>query len=101
MGEGSVFRPCFVVQFFVSFYFAIILMMKRERELIASLKLSSWCFVTVSVLWLFLTVLWISLQCVIMVLPVHTHLPVGCSTYLVVLLFINGHRRDKTCLRGF
>ena len=27
----------------------------------------------VSVLWLFLTVLWVGMQCVIMVLPDHTH----------------------------
>ena len=31
-------------------------------------------FVTVSVLWLFLTVPWLDLQCVIVVFPDHTHL---------------------------
>ena len=54
--------------------FAIILIGKRE--LVALLCLSSWCFVIVIVLWLFLTVPWVGLQCVIVVFPDHTHLPV-------------------------
>ena len=33
------------------------------------------CIVYVNVLWLFLTVLWVGLQCVIVVFPDHTHLP--------------------------
>ena len=33
----------------------------------------------VSVLWLFLTVLWVGLQCVIVVFPDHTHFLVGCK----------------------
>ena len=32
------------------------------------------CFVTVNDLWLILTVLWVALQCVILVFPDHTHL---------------------------
>ena len=45
-----------------------------KRELVALLFLSSWCLVTVSVLWLFLTVWWVGLQFVIEVFPDHTHL---------------------------
>ena len=60
---------CFVVHCFVSFFsFAIIL--ERKGELVALLLLSYSCFVTVNVLWLFLTVLRVGLRCVI----VHTHL---------------------------
>ena len=52
--------------------FAIIL--KRKRELFALLLLSYGCLVTVNVLWLFLTVSRVDLQCVIVVFPDHTHL---------------------------
>ena len=45
-----------------------------NRELVALLGLSSGCLVTVSVLWLFLTVPWVGMQCVIVVFPDHTHL---------------------------
>ena len=45
----------------------------RKRELVALLLLSFECLVTVNVLWLFLTVPWIGLQCVIEVLTDHTH----------------------------
>ena len=45
-----------------------------KRELIALLCLSPWCLVMVIVLWLFLTVAWVRLQCVIAVFPDHTHL---------------------------
>ena len=55
----------------VLFSFAIILMGKRE--LVALLCLSSWCLVTVSGLRLFLTLLWVGLQCMIVVfLIIHT-----------------------------
>ena len=47
--------------------FAIIL--KRKRKLVALLLLSYRCIVTVNVLWLFLTVPWVGLQCVIVVFP--------------------------------
>ena len=52
--------------------FAIIL--KRKRKLVAFLLLSYRCIVAVDVLWLFLTVPWVDLQCVIVVFPDHTHL---------------------------
>ena len=51
--------------------FAIVLMGKRE--LVALLSLSSWCLVIV--VWLFLAVPWVGLQCIIVVFPDHTHLP--------------------------
>ena len=56
-------------------YFAIIL--KKKRELVASLLLSYGSLVTVYVLCLFLAVPWVCLQCVIVVFPDHTHLLFG------------------------
>ena len=66
--------------------FAFILMWKRK--LVALLKLSSWCLVTVNVLWLFITVPWVGLQCVIVVFPDHSQLrlngsAVACSLSVV------------------
>ena len=52
--------------------FAIIL--KRKKKLVALLLLSYICIVTINVVWLFLTVPWVGLQCVIMFFPDHTHL---------------------------
>ena len=54
----------------------------RKRELAALLWLSSWCLVAVSVLWLFLMVPWVGLQCVIVVFPHHTHLLFPTSSIL-------------------
>ena len=51
--------------------FAVIL--TRKRELVALLLFSFGCLVTVNVLWLFLTAPWVGLQCVIVVIPDHTH----------------------------
>ena len=52
--------------------FAIIL--KRKRELVALLLLSCECLVAVNDLCLFLAVLWVGLQCVVLVFPDNTHL---------------------------
>ena len=52
--------------------FAIILTEKRELDVLRSLYFG--CLVTVNVLWLFITVTWVGLQCVIVVIPGHTHL---------------------------
>ena len=52
--------------------FAIIL--KRKRKLVALLLLSYRCSATINVMWLFLTLSWVGLQCVIVVFPDHTHL---------------------------
>ena len=50
--------------------FAIIL--KRKRKLVALLLLSYRCIVNINVLWLFLMVPWVGLQCMIVVFPNHT-----------------------------
>ena len=42
------------------------------------------CFVTFGVLWLFLTVLWVGLQCVMVVLSDHTHLLYSYSSILLI-----------------
>ena len=52
--------------------FAIIL--ERRRKLVALLVLSYRCIVTLNVMWLFLTVPCVDVQCVIVVFPDHTHL---------------------------
>ena len=48
--------------------------LKRRRKLVALLFLSYTFMVVVYVLWLFLTVPWDDLQCVIVVLPDHIYL---------------------------
>ena len=52
--------------------FAIIL--TRKREIVALLSFSLGRIVVVNVLWLFLKVPWVGLQCVIVVYPDHTDL---------------------------
>ena len=52
--------------------FAVIL--NRKRKLVALLLLSYRCIVTINVLWHFLAVPWVGMQCVIVVIPDHTHL---------------------------
>ena len=59
--------------------FAIIF--TRNRELVALLLLSFGCLVTVNILWPFLTVPWVGLQCVIVVLPDHTQ-------FLTIMSFV-------------
>ena len=49
----------------------------KNREPVALLLLYFGCLVTVYVLWLFLAVPWVGLQCVIVVFPDHTHLLLG------------------------
>ena len=65
--------------------FAFIL--RGKRELVALLSLSSWCLVIV--VWLFIAVPWVGLQCMIGVLPDHTRLRfIAClkvmSVYFIV-----------------
>ena len=48
---------------------SFVLILKRKRKLVALLLLSYRCNVTINVLWLFLTVLWVGLQ-----YPDHTQL---------------------------
>ena len=69
---GSVFVFVWCTLLCVLSSFAIIL--KGKREMIVLLLLSYGCLVTVNVLWLFLTLPWVGLRCVIVVFPDHTHL---------------------------
>ena len=62
--------PCFVVHYLVS-SFAIISLGKKDSWLLYFNCL--YCHLTVSVLCLFLTVLWVGLQCVIVAFPSHTY----------------------------
>ena len=50
------------------------------------LYLSSWCFVTVSVLWFFLTMLWVGLLCVIAVFPDHTQFLTQCTVHYAIVV---------------
>ena len=52
------------------------IILTRKRELVALLLLSFGCLVTVNVLWLFLMVSSVGLQCVIVEFLYHAHLPV-------------------------
>ena len=53
---------------------SLAIILKRKRRLVALLLLSYRYIVTIHVLWLFLTVPWVGLQCVIVVFPAHSHL---------------------------
>ena len=50
------------------------IILKRKRKLVTLLLLSYRCIDTINVLWFFLTVPWVGLQCVIVVISDHTHL---------------------------
>ena len=54
---------------------SFVIILKRKIKLVALLLLSNRCIVTINVLWLFLTVPWVGLMCVIVVFPEHYHLP--------------------------
>ena len=62
--------------------FAIIL----KRKLAALLVLSYRCIVTIKIMWLFLTVPWVGLQCVIVVFPDYTYLRFGIYLHFDVPL---------------
>ena len=51
---------------------SLAIVLKRKRKLVALILLSYRCLVTVNVLWLFPMMLWVGLQCVIVVFPDHT-----------------------------
>ena len=55
-------------------HFSFVIILKMKRKLVALLLLSYRCLVTINVLLLFLTVLWVGLQYAIIVFPDHTHL---------------------------
>ena len=71
MGVCNCSMVCFML-LYVHSSIAIILMGKRERELIAVLNLSSWCLVMLEQL--FLAVPRGCLRFVIVIFPDHTHL---------------------------
>ena len=47
---------------------SFVIILKRKRKLVVLLLLPYRCIVTINILWLFLTVPWVSLQCVIVVI---------------------------------
>ena len=57
----------------LSVHSSFIIILSRKRELMDLLFLSFGCLGTLNVLWLFLMVPWVGLQCVIVVCPNHTH----------------------------
>ena len=69
MGACNCYMFCCTLRYVHS---SIAISLMGKRELVALLKLSSWCFVMVD--WLFLTVPWGCLRFVIVVFPDHTHL---------------------------
>ena len=72
--------------------FAIIL--KRKRKLVAYR-----CIVTITIMLLFLTVLWIGLQCVIVVIPGHTRLFFGLNDlYSFDIWYVVSTSRSLPCL---
>ena len=79
----SVIVLCFVVCYFMSILYSIVIILMWKRDLVALLNLSSWCLVMVERL--FLAVPWGCLRFVIVVFPNHTHLLFG----IVVIKPIN------------
>ena len=69
--------------------FAIIL--KRKRELVSLLLLSYGCLCTVNVMWLFLTVPWVGLQCVIVVFRDYS-LTFLCDAFFLSCVFVYSHK---------
>ena len=53
---------------------------------------------TVSILWLFLAVPWVALQCVIVVFPDHTSFFVSLSTFAKKKVWDQMRPRPKVCL---
>ena len=52
---------------------SIVIILKKKRKLVALQFLSYRYIFTINVLWLFITMPWVDLQCVIVVFPDHTH----------------------------
>ena len=69
-----------------------------ERELVALLRLSSWCLVTD--VWLFLAVPWICLQFVIVVFPDHTHYFHTMNSIRILQKLIVTHRTQQIIRKG-
>ena len=62
---------CFAI---LCIYSSFAIILKRKRKLADYLLLSYRCLVSVNILWLFLTVPWVGLQCFIVVFPNHINL---------------------------
>ena len=62
--------------------FAIIL--KRKRKLVALILLFYRCIVTINVLWLFLAVPWVGIQCLIVIFSNHTHITFETNNFLMI-----------------
>ena len=77
------FGSCFVMQYYVSFL--ILQSSCRGRE---SLLLYLYCLI-VGVIWPFLIVLWVDLQCVVVVFSDHTHLLFDCTVCYLRILYIH------------
>ena len=72
---GSMFFPVIVASFKMCFPLCRKILYQSNIDLLVALLLLSFgSLVTVNVLWLFLTVLWVSLQFMIVVFTDHTHL---------------------------
>ena len=71
---GVLCLSLFGMHYFVSFLVCNHLEEEETACCFAFVVLPSECLVTVYVLWLFLTVPWVGLQCVIVVFPDHTYL---------------------------
>ena len=69
----GILRLVFVWYALLSVLSSLSIILKKKRELVALLFVFG-CLVSVNVLWLFLTVSWVGLQCVILVFPHQTHL---------------------------
>ena len=80
---------------------SIAIILKRKRKLVALLLLSYRCIVTVNVLWLFLTVPWVGLQCVIVVFPDHAHLLLNVDfSNHTILKCSEAYVQIKICFKG-
>ena len=84
------------MHYFVYLSFAIIL--KGKRQLVALLLVSYRFIVTLNVMWLFLTVPRIGLQCVIVAFPDHAHLLFHSAVKLVHFITEFLHECGKCCL---
>ena len=80
------FGPCIVMQYLV----LILVLILRKRKLVTLLLLSYKCIVTVNVLWLFLTMPWVGLQCVIVEFPDHNHYFSVLSIFAIISLSRRG-----------
>ena len=63
----------------------------KKRKLVTLLQLSSCCLVTVSVMWLYLALPGVCLQCVSVVFPDHTHLLSGSHKYNDLIYILMEH----------